>query len=206
MRPLIKGPEPVSLATHRASNGDWSSAYRTVKDDVRIQLGVDQFGMCAYCEQHLGSPMDVDHIHPWTKPACDDPANQPETCGWSVMWANLAGTCDVGASASGCNRRKGSLDLCLKLVNPYRFPTSFSTSVRRDGTVHVDGIGPMSESTDTFLNHQVLVGKRADFIREIEQQVASGSSPEELVDAYRGTRQFVSTLAAVLGGTAEDYL
>ena len=52
MRPIVKGSEPPSLATHRAKpNADYDNYAE--KDDLRASLVREQAGLCCYCMQRI---------------------------------------------------------------------------------------------------------------------------------------------------------
>src|SRR5437016_11099382 len=63
MRPIVKGAEPMSLATHRAKpNADYDNYSK--KGDLRESLVRDQGGLCCYCMQRIHpdeTRMKVEH-------------------------------------------------------------------------------------------------------------------------------------------------
>lgn len=117
MRAIQKGPEPQSLAQHRASSsGDYVADYDNYKgmDDLRGSLVAEQGGICCYCMQRIrpnAEGMKVEHFECQQK----HPSKQ-------LVYSNLLGACLGGEGLPGrfqhCDTKKGDADLSRNPANP----------------------------------------------------------------------------------------
>ena len=90
MRAIAKGPEPRSLAEHRA-RGETYNNYRN-RDELRNALADEQRGLCCYCMGRIRPSRDAIKIEHWQ---CQ--ANFPEV---QLNYRNLLGTC-LGGKRNG---------------------------------------------------------------------------------------------------------
>lgn len=103
MKRVRKGAEPATLRVFcgAAPNATWESMRSDTRwnggqayVDARAQALVDQGGLCAYCEIHIGdnNPLKcrVEHFHP--KSDLSRPPN------WALDWRNMLAVCNGGSN------------------------------------------------------------------------------------------------------------
>jgi uncharacterized protein (TIGR02646 family) len=164
MRAITKGPEPTSLAKHRATKGATYDDYRD-KEQLRSALVRDQGGLCCYCmgaiSAHLGK-MKIEHWRCRTR----YPKEQ-------LIYRNLLGACLGGHGQpydkQHCDTRKGDSEL---LWNPADPEHAIETRIRfeRDGTIRADDPRFNNELEQVLnLNLPLLKKRRAAIARAIAQ-------------------------------------
>lgn len=130
MKHVGKSPEPPALLAFRLSNPD--DTWDQFKDPLGSDLSdfrqvpwADQRGLCAYCEGVLSNApakASIEHFHPKSKSDCLVGGQD----NWHLRWSNLLGSCLGGGSHpdASCDRKKGGVELCEKILNPLLLPTA----------------------------------------------------------------------------------
>jgi uncharacterized protein (TIGR02646 family) len=110
MRPITKGPEPASLATHRCTARADYENYPD-KEPLRVALVAEQRGLCGYCMSRIhASAMTIAHWHSQTL--------HPEE---QLDYGNLLGAClgnqGQPKSLQHCDTCQGNRDLSRNPAN-----------------------------------------------------------------------------------------
>ncbi len=168
MRAIQKGPEPVSLTSHRAVHGATykDQSFAPFKDDIRKALLGEQLALCCYCMCRIskdlrplptkpnGPPVVQMKIEHWQSQT-GFPARQ-------LDWTNLLGACPGGMgtppSAQTCDTRKGRQSIALNPLDPAHVST-----LRCLTTGHLESTDPVFQADINErlgLNYRVLVEER----------------------------------------------
>jgi uncharacterized protein (TIGR02646 family) len=142
VRVILKGPEPLSLITHRQTRYCSYDNYLS-KDDLRHALISEQRGLCCYCIGRIHNGPTTMKIEHW-KCQTRYPTEQ-------LNYKNLMATCPGGAGlperSQHCDTKKGDKDLNW---NPAEPDHHIETRLRyeADGTIRSDDV-----EFDTQLNN-----------------------------------------------------
>ena len=132
MRAITKGPEPVSLITHRkTAHSDYDNY--NAKDDLRKALVSEQRSLCCYCMSRIHPDPAFMKIEHWR---CQNDHQDEQ-----LNYRNLLGACCGGhgkpAHLQHCDTRKGDRDLEWNPADPVHH---IETRIRYelDGSIRSD--------------------------------------------------------------------
>ena len=240
MKRVEKSAEPQSLADFRAACPDatWDQMRNDALHngqqayaDCRSQTGVDQRGLCAYCEIRLNENQAhkwrVEHIHPKS----DDLAEH----NWHLDWQNLLSVCNGGETEGcaetplpenlSCDARKKDSLLAINPLDIPAFPNVFAFD-KATWYLHADPDACASAGLDADkleqsiemlnLNCHRLARLRREVLFAIERRkkILRGKdyTPEKaapkLASDFFQTQwpEFFTTIRCCLGPAAEEYL
>ena len=133
MRAITKGPEPVSLTTHRqTAHCDYDNY--AAKDKLRTALVTEQRGLCCYCMGRIRPEPASMKIEHWR---C-----QKHYGAEQLKYRNLLGACLGGNGKPDrlqhCDTKKGDSDLDWNPADPAHH---IETRIRYelDGSIHSNG-------------------------------------------------------------------
>lgn len=152
MRAISKGPEPASLASHRAMPHSDYSNY-AAKDDIRRSMVAEQHGLCCYCMSRVRASNAEMKIEHWL--------SQSGFPGTQLDYRNLLAACKGGegkpAKQQHCDALKGDGAL---MWNPANAAHVIETRVQYlfDGTIR---------SPDPAFDDQInsLIGLNQPFLK-----------------------------------------
>ena len=115
MRSIVKGPEPLSLTTHRKRPHCDYENY-TEKDALRAALVAEQRGLCCYCMCRIMNQRDIMKVEHWR--------SRVAYPGGELDYRNLLAACLGGAGQplrlQHCDTRKRDGDLLWNPADPER--------------------------------------------------------------------------------------
>ncbi len=166
MRKIEKGsPPPVVAVLRRTPGATWASVHGDQKAEMRLVLGEEQRGLCAYCMARLppGNRTTVEHWKPRSE-ADTDP----------FAWPDLLAVCEGGGGGAAnptCDRRRGDEPLNL---HPARASPQVESLVRfkLDGRFRVTNTSYDQEVVDVLgLDAPLLVAARKEAIDAVVSRI-----------------------------------
>ena len=155
MRTINKGVEPVSLTSHRCTDGADYDNYHD-KDALRQSLAAEQRGICCYCMSRIHPAPDHMKIEHWH---CQD--THPDE---QLIYSNMLASCTGGEGnprkRQHCDTHKRNDDLSRNPANP---------SHRIEDFIHYTGDGAIRSDNADFnrelnnvlnLNTEILKNNR----------------------------------------------
>lgn len=167
MRNIAKGPEPESLAEHRARTHSTYSNYRE-KQELREALVSEQRRLCCYCLCRI-VPVELEmKIEHWR--------SQRRYPGDQLIYTNLLGACKGGEKPNPeeerdidrhCDTSKGDMDLAL---NPAVDDVESTISYLRDGRIRSNNAAFDVELSSVLnLNTYAMVNQRKRVVNSFLQ-------------------------------------
>ena len=168
MRAIAKGPEPASLAEHRAVPGADFDGYRD-KETLRGCLVREQRGLCCYCLSRIHTDRDAMKIEHWHSRG-QYPMEQ-------LNYTNLLAACKGNEGKprrdQHCDTHKGDRELSRNPANPlHRIEESLR--FRGDGHLFSDDPAFEADLNEVLnLNQPFLVNNRKAVLDAFLQSLPS---------------------------------